>query len=310
MKKETSVIREAASRAVQELPARLESGAAIAQESLEAVGQAIDNVGSTVSDIIGKDLTFASNDGYLDQSDDHNNNNNNVGMSSSREAELNFGANAKPYSRIEAMIRALQCDIRTYIDEVEESGYSDWKMGFRLEEKREEMQGLLDENGAIGEILGEVVPGNVDVETFWCRYFYRVDKVVRGEEARLRMVKRAISGEGEEDLSWDVEDDDGSKGKHEEGERDKGGVGVSGAVDDESLEEKESSEGKLGSDISIISSQRSSHAEDDLGWDEIEDIRSGDESNVGDVRKRLSAAGEDEELSAWDIEDDGETAKL
>ncbi|KAH6816516.1 hypothetical protein C2S51_021336 [Perilla frutescens var. frutescens] len=363
-KKETSVIREAASRAVQELPARLESGAAIAQESLEAVGQAIDNVGSTVSDIIGKDLNFASND-RLDQSDDHDN----VGSSTaSRDAELNFIANnAKPYSRIDAMIRALQCDIRTYIDEVEESGFSDWELGFRLEERRKEIEGLLDENSAIAEILGEVVPGNVDEEAFWCRYFYRVDKVVKMEEARLRMVKRAISSEGEEELSWDVDDDDddcdnGGEYKlkddelnNKDGEEEKGnklkddgsstclaspsssimllkgskimmldnedGAGVSGGlVDDESLgerslchEKEEASEGKLGSDISIISSQRSSHGEDDLGWDEIEDIRSGDESNVGDaavdVGKRVSGAEQDEELT-WDIDEDDEPIRL
>ncbi|XP_057773738.1 uncharacterized protein LOC130993034 [Salvia miltiorrhiza] len=334
-KKETAVIREAASRAVQELPARLESGAAIAQESLEAVGQAIDNVGSTVSDIIGKDLNFAANDGHLDQGDDDSN----VGVSAGRDDELGFSASVKPYSRIDAMVRAVQCDIRTYIDEVEESGYGEWRLGFGLEERRGEIEGLLGEKGAVAEIYGEVVPLKVDEEMFWCRYFYRVDRVVRAEEARLRMVKRAISGEEEEELSWDVDEDDDDanggggdgedrfrdelkEGEEEKGkgveEKEGGGGGVSGAkgeilvVDDESLggrsvcnEKEASSDGKLGSDISIISSQRSSHVEDDLGWDEIEDIRSSDGSNVGavDVGKKLVAAEEDEELT-WDIEDD------
>ncbi|KAG6431120.1 hypothetical protein SASPL_109195 [Salvia splendens] len=337
IKKETSVIRQAATRAVQDLPTSLESGAAIAQESLEAVGQAIDNVGSTVSDIIGKDLNFSSNDSHLDQSDDDNS----VGISASRDAELGFSASVKPYSRIDAMVRAVQCDIRTYIDEVEESGFADWRLGFVLEERRGEIEGLLGEEGAVAEIYSEVVPVKVDEETFWCRYFYRVDRVVRAEEARLRMVKRAISGEEEEELSWDVDDDDGEeddngecrfrdemkegeeeeeKGKdveglgdgdeEKEGGRDGEGGGVSGVKDEnESLggrsvcnEKEASSDGKLGSDISIISSQRSSHA-DDLGWDEIEDIRSGDESNV-DVGKKLVAAEEDDEELTWDIEDD------
>ncbi|KAG6428081.1 hypothetical protein SASPL_112330 [Salvia splendens] len=336
IKKETSVIRQAATRAVQDLPARLESGAAIAQESLEAVGQAIDNVGSTVSDIIGKDLNFASNDSHLDQGDDDNS----VGISDSRDAELGFSASVKPYSRIDAMVRAVQCDIRTYIDEVEESGYADWRLGFVLEERRGEIEGLLGEDGAVAEIYGEVVPVKVDEETFWCRYFYRVDRVVRAEEARLRMVKRAISGEEEEELSWDVDDDDDDedngecrfrdelkegevveeKGKgveglgdgdeEKEGGRDGEGGGVSGVKgENESLggrsvcnEKEASSDGKLGSDISIISSQRSSHA-DDLGWDEIEDIRSVDESNV-DLGKKLVAEEEDDEELTWDIEDD------
>ncbi|PIN15502.1 putative protein, contains BSD domain [Handroanthus impetiginosus] len=340
LKKETSVIREAASRAVEGLPARLESGAAIAQESLESVGQAIDNVGSTVSGIIGKDLNFTSNEGF---SDPH--------IDESGENRDKDSGNVKPYSRIEALIRGLQCNLRTYCDEVEENGYSDWKVGFRIDEKREEIEKLMEENGVIKEIYEEVVPAKVDEETFWCRYFYRVDKVVKAEEARARIVERAISGEVEEELSWDVDDDDDDgeykskdelkkdvedKGKgvdtsqvenEEEKERNDEGVGISGTkiksdviVDEENLgerllgNEKEGSEGKLGSDISVISSQRTSHAEDDLGWDEIEDIGSGDERKVGDkgstspdkaidLRKRLSAAEDDEELT-WDVEDD------
>ncbi|KAL0388683.1 UNVERIFIED_CONTAM: hypothetical protein Sradi_2750100 [Sesamum radiatum] len=352
LQKETSVIRQVASRAVQDLPARLESGAAIAQESLEAVGQAIDNVGSTVSEIIGKDLNFASNDGFSNSHLD--------GDSGHRDKDLNFGGNAKPYSRIEALVRGLQCNIRTYCDEVEESDYNEWKMGFRVEEKREEIERLVEENGVIKEIYDEIVPKIVDEETFWCRYFYKVDKVVKAEEARAMIVRRAISAEEEEELSWDVDDDDNDndeesgewkskndmkkdveeKGKGvensqtesggKEGERDDEDAGMSGIksvvlVDEENLEErltcneKEGSEGKLGSDISVISSQRSSHAEDDLGWDEIEDIGSGDESKLGehrspspsnavDLRKRLNAAEEDEELT-WDIEDDVEPVK-
>ncbi|KAK4425750.1 protein Mo25 [Sesamum alatum] len=352
LQKETSVIRQVASRAVQDLPARLESGAAIAQESLEAVGQAIDNVGSTVSEIIGKDLNFATNDGFSNSHLD--------GSSGNRDKDLNFGGNAKPYNRVEALIRGLQCNIRTYCDEVEESDYNEWRMGFRVEEKREEIERLVEENGVIKEIYDEIVPKKVDDETFWCRYFYRVDKVVKAEEARARIVRRAISAEDEEELSWDVDDDDydndeengewkskddmkkevEEKGKgvgnsqaesgEKERERDDEDAGVSRTksvvlVDEENLEErltcneKEGSEGKLGSDISVISSQRSSHAEDDLGWDEIEDIGSGDESKVGehrspspsnavDLRKRLSVAEEDEELT-WDIEDDVEPVK-
>ncbi len=56
--------------------------------------------------------------------------------------------------------------------------------------------------------------------------------------------------------------------------------------------------------------------EEDLGWDEIEDLSSSDEKkvNVGssanrdDVRKRLRAADEEEDLN-WDIEDDDEPVK-
>ncbi|KAL6517235.1 hypothetical protein OROHE_017941 [Orobanche hederae] len=344
LKKETSVIRQAASRAVHDLPDRLESGAAIAQESLEAVGQAIDNVGSTVSELIGKDLIFASN-----ASDD-----NNPAVGDNCDVDLsNLGGNSKPYSRMDGMIRALQCDIRTYCDKVEENDYNEWEIGFKVEEKREEIDRLVGENGVIKEIYNEIVPVKVDERTFWCRYFYRVDKVVRAEEARARIVKKAILGEEEEELSWDFDDDDDddsendryNKSKDDSGkvgeEKGKGlnnpqvenreikdekrddedDGGVSGTksnvpANEEKLiynEKEVLSDGKLGSDISVISSHRSSHAGDELVRDEIEDIGSGNESKVSRaiaLHKRLGSPEEEEEEElTWD-DDDDEPIKL
>ncbi|CAA0807081.1 BSD domain-containing protein [Striga hermonthica] len=327
LKKETSVIRQAASRVVQDLPARLESGAAIAQESLEAVGQAIDNVGSTVSEIIGTDL---NSDGSTSA------------QSVEGERDLNSTREAKPYNRMEAVIRALQCDIRTYCDEVEGNDYLQWRTGFKMEDKRGEIEHLVKENGIIVELYNEIVPLKVDEKTFWCRYFYRADKLIKAEEERARIVKKVILGEEEEELSWDFDDDDddddsncnnengdcNSKDGLEKGKvvdnaevetREIVGVGSSGTksdeiVDEENLREKlidsekELSDGKLGSDISIISSQQSSHAEDDLGWDEIEDIGNGDGNTMSksvDLHKRLnSAEKEDEEELTWDVDDD------
>ncbi|XP_060217739.1 uncharacterized protein LOC132645023 [Lycium barbarum] len=358
LKLETATIREVASRAVKDLPARLESGAAVAQESLESVGQAIDNIGSTVSDIIarGKDsMILVNNDSDTD------------------ELSTSLDQNAKPYSRIDATIRATQCDVKTYCEEPEDlSDYNEWKLGFVLEEMSGEIEDLIKGNGVIDEIYSEVVPSRVDEESFWSRYFYKVYRIRKAEEARARLVKRAIEGEEEEELSWDVDDEDyedmegstrdnvakeeynnnnvpsvipqvgsgeGSGAKGEFGKKmnrleveERARRSVSGEdekemalettsdggdekvrVDDsESRGDRGSSEGKNdNSDFSVISSQLSSHEGDDLGWDEIEDIASGDEIKVSertspsktDLRKRLSAAEDEEELS-WDIEDD------
>ncbi|XP_051125942.1 uncharacterized protein LOC127247899 [Andrographis paniculata] len=306
--KETSVIREAASRAVHDLPGRLESGAAIAQESLEAVGQAIDDVGSTVSEIIGKDLNFA-NIRLIDPPRDGNSASGSGGDLDRVSKSSGDDYYVKPYNRLEAMIRSLQCDARTYCNEVVNSDYSDWKTRFRVENMRDEITKLIEdnENGVIREIYNEVVPRKVDNETFWCRYFYKVDEVVKAEEARLRIVKRAFSGDKEEELSWDVDDDENGQEneddsiKNDVGEKGKASVSKSDIVADESRlisTEKEGSDGKIGSDISVISSQRS---EDDGGWDQIEDIPSSDEGKVGG--KMTNNAG-DEEILSWDIEDD------
>ncbi|KAK8718049.1 hypothetical protein V6N13_045298 [Hibiscus sabdariffa] len=86
-------------------------------------------------------------------------------------------------------------------------------------------------------------------------------------------------------------------------------------------EPKPSSGSGKDSDFSVVSSHPSmaEEEEEDLGWDEIEDLssiddkngthnRSSSSSNRAELRKRLNTAEEDEDLS-WDIEDDDEPVK-
>ena len=81
LKKETSVIREVASRAVMDFPASLDAGTSVAQESLESVGQAIDDIGSSVWKSIAEIITHGANKlfvaagGGFDSDSDSNSNN-------------------------------------------------------------------------------------------------------------------------------------------------------------------------------------------------------------------------------------------
>ena len=226
-------------------------------------------------------------------------------------------------------MRSIQCDLNTYLDEPKEDfqAYDEWKLGFVLDEKANEIENLIGENAVIGEIYEDIVPTRVDKESFWSRYFYRMHKLNQVEEARAKLVKRVISGEEEEDLSWDFDDDD------QDGENnvsvskvessgdnvvldDKSNVGIGGVMVEMRLGEQEgktdSVESGRDSDVSVVSSQPLLPEEEDLGWDEIDDIGSNDENKgddgVGssdkvDLRRRLSMAEEEEDLS-WDIEDD------
>ncbi|KAJ6688844.1 hypothetical protein OIU85_005289 [Salix viminalis] len=388
LKNESAIIRDVASRAVHDLPASFEASASVAQESF---GHAIGGIGSTMwkstAQIIsqGRESILAS---------DHDRD---LLLSNT---ETNRSSLGKQYSRFDAQVRALQCDFDTYCSEPEDKeDYEKWKSrGFVIDEEEEEIERLITENGVIKEIYGEVVPDRVDNESFWSRFFYRMFKLNQAEEARALLVKRAISGDEEEDLSWDFDDDkeegDGllSKGGEstvnaagaEKGRVDdvivenvaeKERVGVDGSEDkleekaivgldtsEDKLEEKavvglDTSEDKLeekvlvvegegegegdtvesckdsdkleetvvegkgdngesckDSDVSVVSSR--SLAEEDLEWDEIEDIESNDESkgeavgsrmsagtSVVDLHKQLSAAEEEEDFS-WDIEDE------
>ncbi|KAL3582855.1 hypothetical protein D5086_017187 [Populus alba] len=320
LKNESAIIRDVASRAVHDLPASFEARAAVAQES---VGQAIGGIGSSMWKSTAQ-IISQGRDSILASDHDHDRD---LLLSNT---DTNRSSLGKQYSRFDAQVRALQCDFDTYCSEPEDKeDYEKWKSrGFVIDEKKEEIERFISENGVIREIYGEVVPNRVDDESFWSRFFYRMFKLNQAEEARALLVKRAISGDEEEDLSWDFDDDkeegdgllskggestvnvvDAEKGSVDgmivENVAEKERVGVDGSED--KLEEKDS-------DVSVVSSK--SLAEEDLEWDEIEDIGSNDESKgeaVGsrksagtsrvDLHKQLSAAEEEEDFS-WDIEDE------
>ncbi|XP_021773182.1 BSD domain-containing protein 1-like [Chenopodium quinoa] len=334
LKIETQVFKEVASSS-------LEVGASKAQESLESVGQAIDNIGSVVWKSTAQIIAQGS-DSDLENPD-----------SSPRS---NPGLNLNPtdgrkYSRFDAQLRGIQCDVNTYVEEFEDVGeFEKWKSSFYLGEKSEEMGNLMRENGVMEGIYKRVVPNLVDHDLFWFRYYFRVYKLEQAESVRAKLVERANE---DEELSWDVDDDEDDEVKHEEvgggdnvGEEEKGekvkdeggvvesneGEAKTGGNEEEevkkkNVDEKTPSEGSKDSDITVVSTQPSrgeEEEEEDLGWDEIEDLGSDDDvgekkgkqteggggspSNREELRKRLSVAEDDEDLS-WDIEDDDEPIK-
>ncbi|CAL9145148.1 unnamed protein product [Musa hybrid cultivar] len=380
LKKETEAIREAAVRAVGDLPGSLDAGASVAQESLESVGQAIDDLGGSVwrgtAEIVsqGKEAILSMEAGP-DSAAQH----------STEPGRPSSSSSSRRYSRFEVQVLAIQSDASTFAEDPEDAeDFSEWRSGFDLAEKEEEIENLCYENGALDGLLNNLVPGVVDYETFWCRYYYRVHKLKQAEDARAKLVKRVISREEEEEeeLSWEVDDDEGEEEETKKEETkeqnlntkrhvievekqeqqndeelrstmepaaeqnpaeasqvenmgaleakvDEGKTSTAGYPENPEsivghlnckLDETLVPEGKAvaggsskGSDFSVISSQNSTPEEDDLGWDEIEDLGEHDEKKVGgssgspvnvvDLHKRLGAAEEDEDLS-WDIEED------
>ncbi|OIW12690.1 hypothetical protein TanjilG_24623 [Lupinus angustifolius] len=407
-------------RDLQEFSTGLKKEIEVAHDSLGTVTHVIDEFGNTVvkgtAQIIsqGKDAILA-----IDLDSDSDNTSNTPKHRLSNVSDKSF--NSKRYSRFDAQVRSIQGDASTYTEEPGDlDEYNKWKSEFSLDGKSEETEGFLRENDAMESVYERIVPNNVDHETFWYRYYYKVYRLKKAEDVRARLVRR-MSRE-DEDLSWDIDEDDDqddidneesqeiggeSKGKSvdinsqigssgtsieegteilnveevhnaaeewskvekkdnlaqseeigdktdrlvEESRVEKSGV-VHEVGDDkkEAIEEtdnalksevdsavnkndsasksdeKEIAEKKTDDAISTnknnesskVESQHSAHddEEEDLGWDEIEDLSSIDEKKASesgsrsdvDLRKRLSAAEAEEDLS-WDIEDDDEPAK-
>ncbi|KAK7277678.1 hypothetical protein RJT34_22693 [Clitoria ternatea] len=187
-------------RDLQEFGTGLRKEIEVAQGSIGTVGHVIDEFGNTVvkgtAQIIsqGKDAILA-----IDLDSDSDNGGGSV--SSARSLD------SKRYSRFEAQVLAIQGDVNTYSEEPEDlNEFHEWKSGFSLEEKSAEKESLLRENEAMESVYNRFVPNTVDGETFWYRYYYKVYKLKKAEDVRARLVK-GISRE-DEDLSWDVEEDD------------------------------------------------------------------------------------------------------
>ncbi|KAM5573986.1 hypothetical protein ABKV19_013485 [Rosa sericea] len=186
-------------RDLQEFGSGLKKEIEVAQGSLETVGTRIDELGNT--DLAGTAQIISQGILAPDHESDSSDSSNTLNSQRS--------LNSKKYSRFESQVRSIQGDISTYCEEPEDlEEYRKWKSGFVLEENREEIEGLLEGNGAMDGIYNKVAPNVVDDETFWSRYYFRVYKLKQAEDVRANLVKRAISVELDEELSWDVDDDE------------------------------------------------------------------------------------------------------
>lgn len=325
----------------------------VAHDSLETVGHVIDQFGNTVIKGTAQ-IISQSKDAILESESE---------SKKKKRVKKQSSLNSKLYSRFDAQIHAIQGDSDTYTEEpFDLERYNKWKLEFSLEGKKDEMEKLLRENVEMESVYRRLVPNVVDRETFWLRYYYKVYKVKKAEDVRAKLVKR-MSREEDEELSWDVEDEEyedddfddkrlnnveevddfqGEESKvekrdsllqnkmmeeskvdenlevvQEKGDRsqvDK--VKDSAAVADKKVTmEKNAGDGKTSQ---VVSENSKQEGEKELEWDEIEDLGSNEEKKAMglgsgspskiDLRKRLSSAAEEEDLS-WDIEDDDEPAK-
>jgi hypothetical protein len=183
LRRETDAFREAAARAARDLPSSahaLDGLADIVALGKDALAQAAASSASPPSADAKSDLSSAS--GHLCY-----------------------------YSRFEAQLRALQSDPATFAADPDDAeDFAAWRReaGFCVDERQEEIEALCYESDAVEGMLDRLVPDAVDAELFWARYFYRVHRLKQQEDARAKFVKRVIAQEEEEDLSWELDDEE------------------------------------------------------------------------------------------------------
>ncbi|KAL7084148.1 hypothetical protein ACP275_14G207300 [Erythranthe tilingii] len=261
LKKESEIIREAASRAVKDLPASLEAGTSAAQGVL-------DGVLKSTAEIISKETQVFGSDGEPET------------------PETNRSLNSGRYSWFESQVSAVQSDPNTFCEEPEDvEEYNKWKLTFDLDEKKGEIEDMVGENANLEGIYERVVPSVVDHETFWCRYFYRVDKLKQQESVRANLVKRAISADEDDDLSWDVDDDDVVVEKNGNVSKIKSGAEVKEVKSDEREVKSDEVAGPKENEVKFDEREVKSDEVDGLKSDEKEVVKSDEVGGSKSVEK-------------------------
>ena len=115
------------------------------------------------------------------------------------------GDSSSKFSRFDADVAAMQRDSSTYCDEPDDSEeYEVWAAACDLSSKKPDIVKLLGENTFMSELQARIVPVIVDYDSFWKRYFYRLQKL----EERHAKVAALTSGAAEPDVGWGTDEDD------------------------------------------------------------------------------------------------------
>jgi len=110
-------------------------------------------------------------------------------------------------SRIEKAVKKLQKNPETFAKEPEdEADFIKWKADFNLETKTADISQLLSTNPKLRAVHNELLP-KLTYSVFWERYYYRLQKLIKEEERRDKILIRAeLESQLEDWGGW--EDDD------------------------------------------------------------------------------------------------------
>uniref|UniRef100_A0A6U4E8C6 BSD domain-containing protein n=1 Tax=Phaeomonas parva TaxID=124430 RepID=A0A6U4E8C6_9STRA len=121
-------------------------------------------------------------------------------------------------SDVPAAVKLLRADLKTYTEPIPAAEQADFEAfldGFDLmgEASSADISQLLEEDPTLSQVHTEVVPRVVSYEAFWTRYFFRLSKLQQGGgRTPIKLAFDDLDDE-DEDLTWDVEDDQGAQGE-------------------------------------------------------------------------------------------------
>eukprot|EP01023_Acetabularia_acetabulum_P066748 TRINITY_DN9052_c1_g1_i3.p1 TRINITY_DN9052_c1_g1~~TRINITY_DN9052_c1_g1_i3.p1 ORF type:complete len:311 (-),score=58.37 TRINITY_DN9052_c1_g1_i3:1165-2097(-) len=115
---------------------------------------------------------------------------------------------AKKHNKLDSSVSTMQRQSSTYIEELPDvEAFAKFKSGFQLDEKKQEIDGLLAINSFMSTLHQRLVPQIVDDYTFWSRYFYQLhlleQKHSRAEEER--QVLQTVQGNSKTEVEQQIQ---------------------------------------------------------------------------------------------------------
>lgn len=115
-----------------------------------------------------------------------------------------------PTTRFEKRVYELQGNVDTYCEPADDlDKFAEWGKDFNLDDYAKECIEILSRHEAIAELYERVVPGIVEEDTFWMRYFFAKFTLEQEEARRKRLLERAEQGVATEqngDDGWGDDD--------------------------------------------------------------------------------------------------------
>lgn len=123
-------------------------------------------------------------------------------------------------TRTEAQLYALHTSPELYLTNSEDEAFDEFKKGFKLDSKTDEIADLLKQNVEFNKLSTSIVPEKVSYEEFWTRYFYLYDKILKEESNRKKLLREGNDSNEtrNENLQWSDDEGDNeesNKSKHE-----------------------------------------------------------------------------------------------
>ena len=151
-----------------------------------------------------------------DEGDEDDNGSSSSSSSSSQATPFATGG----LSATDPDLLALQRDPSTYTEAVEEADKRRWVSfvaGLDLSSKATDMASLLKDNEDVARLHAKLVRAEgeeneegaeIDAETFWSRYFFRLEGLTRQKRGVTLPLALAGDDDDEEDLSWGDDEDE------------------------------------------------------------------------------------------------------